>query len=432
MALSPTTRVGIIVFLAIIAFGLVYWFLTGYGIRAEAYRITAVFDSAMGIIQGAEVRMAGVRVGVVETISLTKDQRARLVLLINRRYRIPEGSRLIVRVGLLIGERYIEVAPNREAERFIAPGATVLGEVPPRMEDLLPEAQLLVHNLAEVAEGLKDFIRDEELQGALRRSAANVEEATARMNQAVASIQGTVVRNQDDIDAVVANIREASESMQKMAANLEAVSGGEEIQQDIRETARVTRGAVESLERVVTSLEQLVTAPEFQEDVRETASGARQAIEEAREVISRVGRIFGGRGPRLEVPTRETNLDMLYRTEGGRLRAELSTAIPLRGSRFLELGIFDVGAGNKFILQPGHAIDGRTDLRYGIYASRLGIGVDHSFSSRTFARMDVFDPVGVKLNIRAGYRVSEGWGVLLGVDDAFGNNQPTLGVQLSK
>jgi phospholipid/cholesterol/gamma-HCH transport system substrate-binding protein len=312
--------------------------------------------------------------------------------------------------------------------------------MPVRVEELLPRAVVILDNLAETTTELRDLVGGEEFQKNIRESAKNVEKVTARLTETVAAIQGTVIRSQGDIDAIVSNLRLASSSVRDMTANLEGFVMDPNVHDNLRGTLASVRRSAETLEGVATSVEQtaksvegLVTAPEFQDDVRQTVSEARQTVEEARDAVGRVNRLLGGGGgPSLKVPSRGTNLDMLYVPDDARLRAELATSIPLSGNRFLELGLYDLGISNKLILQAGKPLGSRTDLRYGLYASRLGIGLDYNFSPRSFGRLDFFDTEKTRLNMRAGYRFSDSLGMLVGVDDLLGQNKATMGLQFSR
>lgn len=433
MAVGPAVRVGIIIVVALMALAAVAWFLTGYRIRISGYPVAAVFDDALGLTKGSEVRMAGVAIGVVDNISLNRDQRAVVRMLINRRYRIPEGSEFTLRVGLLIGEKYVDIVPNREAREYMQPGARVEGKVPPRFEDLLLPAQELVARLNETAEGLRDLLADEDLRTRLHSSFENIERATAKLDQTMAALQGIVTGEEDEIRAVVSNVALASENLRELTGDLARFAEEGGLQENVSEASASVRRTAESLERTTASLEQLVTAPQFQEDIRETAAEARQAVKEAHEVVGRIGRIFG-MGPRLprKIPTRETNLEAVFRPHDDRFRATLSTTISLKDDSFLRLGLYDIGAGNKFILQPGQTIDSRTDFRYGIYASRLGLGLDYALSSKWFSSLNLYDSYDPRLDVEAGYNVTDDWGVLLGVDRLFDDNELTLGVRLTK
>jgi len=440
MAVSPAVRVGILVFLAIMAFILVFLFLRGYAFLANRFVVVVTFDNALGLIEGAEVRMAGVPIGRVASVTLDEDKRARVCLDINRKYCVPPGSRFVIQTGVLISQQFIEVFPNRDEKACIADGAEVEGETTVRIEELVPRAQVILDNLASISSDMRELVGNEAFQKNILRSAENVAKVTARLDRTIALIQGAVLRSQEEVDAVVSNLRLASASVRDMAAKLETLISDPGLQEDIRGTFSATRRSAETLEeasasveRTAGSVEKLLTAPEFQDDIRQTVAETRLAVDEAREAIKRVNRVLGsGGGPSANLSTLGMNVDTLFIPDDDRIRVELSTTIPLSANRFLALGLYDLGGGNKLILQAGQPLGSRTDLRYGLYASSLGIGLDYDFSSKSFGRLDLFDTENMTLNLRAGYRFTDEWGVLLGVDDLLGDNKATLGVQLTK
>jgi phospholipid/cholesterol/gamma-HCH transport system substrate-binding protein len=81
------------------------------------YRATAVFDDVTGLFVGDAVKLAGVPVGRVHTISLDHG-RARVQLDIDRDIRLPrDGSSVTVRWRNLIGQRDLYLDPGPQATR---------------------------------------------------------------------------------------------------------------------------------------------------------------------------------------------------------------------------------------------------------------------------------------------------------------------------
>lgn len=116
----------------------------------------------------------------------------------------------------------------------------------------------------------------------------------------------------------------------------------------------------------------------------------------------------------------------------GSFRTDLTLSFPYRDNRFFYLGVFDVTESNKFILQYGSQLAPTLDLRYGLYASKPGVGVDWRFTPRLHLRADVFDPNDLQINTRAKIQLNTDWSLWVGIDSLFGQNQPVLGVQLTR
>jgi ABC-type transporter Mla subunit MlaD len=437
MSVNPAIRVGIIVILALVAFGTAYWFLTGYGIRRDTYHVKVVFDDARGLVEGSRVTMAGVNVGLIDSIYLNKDLRAVVDIIISNKYRIPQGSRFILRVGLLVGDKYIDIVPNRMSNVYIAHGSTVEGVLPPRIEDLLPQAQAVLANLQEVSAGLKNVLGDETVQAQLKGSVANINLATSRLAESMSQVQLLISSQSGSINQIVGNVAQASTNLRNLTSEINNYikSGG--LKENIEGTLQAARSTAESLNRTTASLEKLVADPKFQEDIRQTVAGARRTVEEAERTLNRIQGILGGGGGRggagtgISMPTRATTLDTIFRPSDSKFRADVNTTLPLSGG-FLRIGVYDLGGDNKLTLQPGRPIGPRTDLRYGIYASKLGLGLDHSFSDKTYGSLNLYDTESAKLDAMAGYNLTNDFGLLLGVDQLFKENKFTFGARLTR
>lgn len=81
----------------------------------DAYRVRAIFDSAFTLVPGEEVRVAGVTVGEIESLDVTEDKKAAVVLKITKPgfgdFR--QDAVCIARPQSLIGEKFIECTPTQ-------------------------------------------------------------------------------------------------------------------------------------------------------------------------------------------------------------------------------------------------------------------------------------------------------------------------------
>jgi phospholipid/cholesterol/gamma-HCH transport system substrate-binding protein len=84
--------------------------VVGGGEEREDYKVRAVFDNAGFVIPGEDVKVAGVRVGSIDSIDLTDDQKAAVVLdITDPGYQdFRDDASCIVRPQSLIGERFVE------------------------------------------------------------------------------------------------------------------------------------------------------------------------------------------------------------------------------------------------------------------------------------------------------------------------------------
>lgn len=112
---------------AVIAIVLTYtiWSTLQRSVPGETETYSATFTDVMGVRVGDDVRMAGVRVGRIDSIEFEPDYQARLVLRIEKRQRLTDTTRALVRYQNLIGQRYIALLPGEEKGAEVAPGSHI-------------------------------------------------------------------------------------------------------------------------------------------------------------------------------------------------------------------------------------------------------------------------------------------------------------------
>ncbi|KAA2250176.1 MCE family protein [Solihabitans fulvus] len=98
-----------------------FWQLTGI---PDARRITAYFGQAVGLYVGSDVRVLGVRVGVVELVHPEGDV-VRVVFSVSRDVPVPAGAQAAVIAPALVSDRYVQLAPAYTEGPQIADDAVI-------------------------------------------------------------------------------------------------------------------------------------------------------------------------------------------------------------------------------------------------------------------------------------------------------------------
>lgn len=89
----------------------------------------AIFTDASGLREGDEVRIAGVRVGRVEDVTLAGTQ-ARVAFSVRERTRLPRAVVAAIRWRNLIGDRYLTLSTGSGGPGLLPPGGRVAGTRP--------------------------------------------------------------------------------------------------------------------------------------------------------------------------------------------------------------------------------------------------------------------------------------------------------------
>lgn len=431
MKSNPAVRVGVIVVFSILLFLGVYLFLTRFYLEVGGYKVTVVFTDAQSLSKGSSVDMAGVDIGTVDQVTLDSHQRAIVLLRINKQYRIPAGSQFVLRVGLLVGEKQIDIIPNRTATSFVPDGAVIQGVQPMKIEDLLPQGQKLLANLTEASETLKDLVNDKQMHKQLKETFDHIEQASDNLNKTMAIIQQTTAGQQSNIKEIVDNFAATSRNVRTTTDELSRFAKNGNVQAHMSEILTSTAKTTASMERTTASLEKLVTDPRFQGDIRNTVSETRATVENAHQALTKLNKVLGGKGGKM-LPIKQTSIEGIYRPSDSRFRVDALASFKTGADGFFNMGIYDLGDGNKLVLQPGRSITANTDFRYGLYASKLGVGLDHNFSHKLSGNANLYDLNSPNLDILAQYKIKDDLGLLMGVDKLFKDNQLTMGVRMSK
>ncbi|MCY3877611.1 MAG: outer membrane lipid asymmetry maintenance protein MlaD [Rhodobacteraceae bacterium] len=78
-----------------------------------SYEVKAKFQSAQGVSVGTDVRLAGVKIGTIESMTLDSDDySAELILQLRSGIQIPDDSLAAIASASLLGGHFIEITPG--------------------------------------------------------------------------------------------------------------------------------------------------------------------------------------------------------------------------------------------------------------------------------------------------------------------------------
>ncbi|MFK7745119.1 MAG: outer membrane lipid asymmetry maintenance protein MlaD [Roseobacter sp.] len=105
--------VGAGVLAAAIAFVAYAGQVSGYSGGSATYPLEASFRSLEGVSVGSDVRLAGVKIGTVDTVILNPETyRADTVVMVNSDIEVPDDSAIIISSEGLLGGNFVEIVPG--------------------------------------------------------------------------------------------------------------------------------------------------------------------------------------------------------------------------------------------------------------------------------------------------------------------------------
>lgn len=443
--MSPEARVGavtVLAFLVAVGFALA---LPGAGLlRPQGYPVVVAVGDASGIAPGAPVRMSGVHVGQVASVTLSPGGDALVTLTIRPGVQIPEGSRFRLATTGLVGEQFIAITPAR-GRPPVAPGAVMQGEDAFSLERTASRLEAAAEQVGRLVQNANTLLTDPQMRGDLRVAIRNAREATAIARDVLAQTRGavsSVERTATTVEAVAGSIRKVvdtdvvavAQDLRVMSNNL--VDASERVQaflessavdgalsRDIRETAASLRDAGQRIRQMAEDLQGLIN-PENVAKTREVVDDARAAVKDARGVVQQAGAVVQQAGSLVRradqllpqrLPGRQNLVTFNYEVwhDGRRGGHGVDVTLLPGAGRSYRLGMLDIGGTGGVVLQVGNRLNSTLWWRAGIYDSQLGLGLDYRPGALTFA-MDLYNLNEFTADARLRYQITPRWGLMLG------------------
>ncbi len=135
------------VVLVVAAFFLVFAYRSADLRKVQGYEISANFSSISGLAAGADVRISGVKVGSVESLTLDpKSFQAVVHMQIDNGIKLPKDTAAVVASESLLGGKFMSLEPGG-AEQMIAPGGRIeYTQSVPGLEQLLGQVIFSLQN----------------------------------------------------------------------------------------------------------------------------------------------------------------------------------------------------------------------------------------------------------------------------------------------
>jgi len=220
------------------------------------YKVRAIFDSAFSVIPGEDVKVAGVTVGKIDSLSVTSDKKAAVVLDITKPgfddWR--QDATCIIRPQSLIGEQFVECTPTepRGTDEQAPPPLKRIDSGPGEGQFLLPVTNTrhnvsldLINNIYQLPERQRLTIILNELGTGLAGRGADLNAVIRRANPALMETDKVldILKQQNQVLADLA--QESDAVLEPLAQKREQVADFITRAKNVNQTTAEHRGALE-------------------------------------------------------------------------------------------------------------------------------------------------------------------------------------------
>jgi len=216
------TRVGIFVLIALVIFGYMGFKIGSFRFDRSQYgKYMLYFRDISGLSRKAAVKIAGVKVGWVESIKLLEGAQAQVEaeIMVSSEYQLYQNAYALVRQDGLLGPKYIDLLPGDRLLQQLPEGASLQksGVEPVDLDDIFREVQVIAHNVREVSDSFKDAFGGTQGMDQIKSFVSNIENAAQKFSSVTTVIERSFARNEDNIDAFLeigSNVRTLSDRLE--------------------------------------------------------------------------------------------------------------------------------------------------------------------------------------------------------------------------
>ncbi|MEZ5162675.1 MAG: hypothetical protein R2688_02780 [Fimbriimonadaceae bacterium] len=346
------------------------------------------------------------------------------------------------------------------------------------MQGLLPDADKTIAELNNTLIAVQGLLNDQELKDGVKGLMAESEATAQKFGHLATTLDSAVGQNTGKIAKLMDSVAVSLENLQAVSLEVRKFAEDGDMQAQVKELMTTINSAAKEGEEMVRDLHSMTSDPELQASLKNTLknfesmsdSGTRIAadaevmskngiaitdetktlLEKANKVADEISKAIEeikGRAGEVLNPAGGVNLfpeldfegDLIGDTRDGNIRTDIGLKFPIGGGERVTFGLYDAFESNKLNLMLERPVNPALDLRYGVYASKVGVGVSYRVAPGLSLRSELFGLNDPRWDIRFRYQFSEGFHGWGGLQDALGglhlflgsasdDNNPDLGV----
>lgn len=214
--------------LALVIAAVVWWIFAS----ANTRKISAYFDQTIGVYAGSDVRVLGVTVGTIDSVTPEGTQ-VRVDMSVDRSIRIPAGAQAVVVAPSVVSDRYVQLAPVYTGGPTMTDNAVIpvaRTATPVELDQLYQSLNKVSTDLgpngANKNGSLSDLLNT--LAGNLNGNGQNLHDTITQLSQ----LATTLDSNKDNLFATVDNLAQFTQTLansdatvRKFTQQLDNVSG---------------------------------------------------------------------------------------------------------------------------------------------------------------------------------------------------------------
>lgn len=347
----------------------------------------SMLTDATGIVEKTPIKVAGINAGRIKSIKL-QGNKALVDFEMRDNIQMTPNSKLHIKSSGFLGDKYLDIDLGEPHPSRLEAGALVPAHIAGGLDSIGEDAGELIKEVKEVAQLIKESLKDEDGTNKLAKITDNIKDLTASLKRMIENNEGKVDEIMESVKQMTAQLQYETDRLQKNSLMYDlakigpimdkadlAVADLKEIIEDVKDG----KGTVGKLLRDDAVVDQ----------VSQTLSSVNRLVNRINNIEADIGLSTGantrlGSETRFDLdiypaPERFFRIGVVTNQFGPEIESEQETCSSTNGApesctntRKIDKSQF------KFNLQIGRRIQ-RLGIRAGLIESTGGVGIDYFF-----------------------------------------------------
>jgi phospholipid/cholesterol/gamma-HCH transport system substrate-binding protein len=261
------------------------------------YPLSIYFDSAAGLGENSQVRVAGVRVGDVEKIVLEKGK-AKVTFRLPPQVTLYKDARAYLKSEGFLGEKYVEITPGTPGNPKVEPDGMIEQGAPPAdVEQFLSNMSTIREDIREVTKPLGDVLKAMDTKK-VESVINNVEKFSSQLSGIADDSKKTFQKGTEAfsrLEEIGNKVKRGEGTLGKLITDETVYQEAKKTVETAREAVDTVKSAAETLKNVSEKIEQgegtlgkLIKDESLYREAKETVQSTKEAMQSAKEAIESV------------------------------------------------------------------------------------------------------------------------------------------------
>jgi phospholipid/cholesterol/gamma-HCH transport system substrate-binding protein len=288
MTFSNEAKIGLAVFGAVVVFVAGVMFLRGINLQTREYSLTILYKNVNGLQDGSPITVAGLRIGQVESMTLTGKAIA-VKVSIQKKVQLPSDSRAIIKSESIMGGKYIEITPGSD-NVMLKNHDTIAGAYEADLTELTATLAPISSNVLGILENVNATFDE--------KTRADIKNTVADISRSSAELQRLIHAEGKRLDYAIGNFATFSDNLSHFALNLDSIALSQRTNLD---------SSMATLRRVATTLDRVTI------DMQSTTESLNVILGKMRKGEGTLGRLIHDEHLYDNLDSLSVNLNLLVR-----------------------------------------------------------------------------------------------------------------------